>query len=292
MLPVINRETVFALKGGTAINFFVRDLPRLSVDIDLVYLPVKERAESLTDISERMIKIAETAQRIIPGIRFQRKYISGTKTICGLVAKGADAIIKIEPNTTIRGSVYSPVSLDLCPKAKEMFELSLKTQSLTPEELYAGKLCAALDRQHPRDLFDVKLLFEHEGLSDKLRKAFIVYLISHNRPIEEVLNPGLQDIEAVYLKEFQGMTEEKVELKTLIETRIKLIEGIKSSLTLNEKKFLISFKMRQPEWQLLELENIDTLPAVKWKLNNLEKMHSAKHKKALEKLAKYLDISL
>jgi hypothetical protein len=47
IIPLIDREASFALKGGTAINFFVRDLPRISVDIDLVYLPIGERDESL-----------------------------------------------------------------------------------------------------------------------------------------------------------------------------------------------------------------------------------------------------
>lgn len=43
ILPFVNAETCFALKGGTAINFFVRNFPRLSVDIDLVYVPVEDR---------------------------------------------------------------------------------------------------------------------------------------------------------------------------------------------------------------------------------------------------------
>jgi len=44
VLPYVAKEKVFALKGGTAINLFVRDLPRLSVDIDLTYLPFEDRA--------------------------------------------------------------------------------------------------------------------------------------------------------------------------------------------------------------------------------------------------------
>ncbi len=54
VLPVIDRHDVFALKGGTAINFFVRDLPRLSVDIDLTYLPVTRREQALLDITEAL----------------------------------------------------------------------------------------------------------------------------------------------------------------------------------------------------------------------------------------------
>jgi hypothetical protein len=178
--------------------------------------------------------------------------------------------------------------MQLCKKAEELFEVSFEIQSLVAEELYAGKICAALDRQHPRDLFDVKLLYDNEGLSDKLRKAFIIYLISHNRPIEEILNPNILNIESVYSKEFIGMTEQPVDFTALTETRIRLINDIKNSLTLSEKQFLISFKNKNPDWALLGIENADKLPAVRWKLNNLKKMQNSKHSCALKKLEDYL----
>ena len=57
-LPFVAEETCFALKGGTAINLFVRDLPRLSVDIDLTCLPVASREESLADIDAGLLRIA------------------------------------------------------------------------------------------------------------------------------------------------------------------------------------------------------------------------------------------
>lgn len=288
IMPVINNEQKFALKGGTAINFFVRDLPRLSVDIDLVYLPVEEREKSLNDISEAIVRIENRLSQIIPGLRYQRKLNPVERTFYGLIVSSENAIVKIEPNTTLRGSVYPPEMLNLCSKAEDLFELSLKVRSLSSEELYAGKVCAALDRQHPRDLFDIKLLLENEGITDKLRKAFIVYLISHPRPIEEVLNPNMIDIRDIFAKEFKGMTSEDIKLEELLEIRRKLVEIIRQSLTENEKSFLISFKNKLPEWNLLGLDGIDNMPAVKWKLENLNRMSPAKHKAALLKLEKYL----
>ncbi|HEX2869308.1 MAG TPA: nucleotidyl transferase AbiEii/AbiGii toxin family protein [Ignavibacteriales bacterium] len=288
ILPVINNENSFALKGGTAINFFVRDLPRLSVDIDLVYLPVEEREKSLTEISEAILRIENRLSQIIPGLRYQRKLNPAARTFYGLIVSSENAIVKVEPNTTIRGSVYPPGMLKLCSKAEELFELSLKVRSLSSEELYAGKICAALDRQHPRDLFDIKLLLENEGITDRLRKAFIVYLISHPRPIEEVLNPNRIDIRDVFAREFKGMTSEDIKLEELLEVRERLVEIIRLSLTDNEKTFLISFKNKHPEWSLLGLDDIGKMPAVKWKLENLNRMLPGKHKTALLKLEKYL----
>ena len=81
ILPLIHKEEVFALKGGTAINFFVRELPRLSVDIDLTYLPVNQRDFALDDISAALIRVAEEIKRRIPGMRIVPKNIRGTNTM-------------------------------------------------------------------------------------------------------------------------------------------------------------------------------------------------------------------
>ena len=65
-LPFIGKERVFAVKGGTAINFFVRNQPRLSVDIDLTYLPIEHREVSLADISEKLLHISEAIKHAYP----------------------------------------------------------------------------------------------------------------------------------------------------------------------------------------------------------------------------------
>lgn len=156
-------------------------------------------------------------------------------------------------------------------------------------DLYAGKICAALDRQHPRDLFDIKLLLENEGISDDLRKVFLVYLISHPRPIAEVILPTHKDIRNLFEGEFLRMTEIPVTVEELEEARKDLIHILHSSLTDDEKRFLLSFKAKTPEWTLLGLEGIDQLPAVRWKMINLEKMPKDKHEKALRTLQAILE---
>lgn len=181
ILPFVHKEEVFALKGGTALNFFIRDLPRLSVDIDITYLPLTERNFALDDISHALIRISREIKRRIPWSRITLKNIRGTKILKGLVVSQKEATTKIEPNLVLRGSVYPPEIKTLSKKAQDLFELSVQSRTLSMDELYAGKVCAALDRQHPRDLFDVHFLFKNEGLTVKIRRAFIVYLISHPR---------------------------------------------------------------------------------------------------------------
>jgi hypothetical protein len=255
----------------------------------LTYIKVQERDKSLLDINDRLAAIGERIKRIISDIKIQQKLDKDTKSIYGLIIRNEDATVKIEPNTVIRGSVYPPVRKKLCDKAEKMFGLTLSVNTLTLEDLYGGKIVAALDRQHPRDLFDVKLLLENEGVTNKIRKAFIVYLISHNRSLIEVLNPGLQDIKSIFESDFVGMTTETVKLDDLIATRATLIKTIKESLTENEVKFLLSWKNRKPEWELLEINGIENLPGVRRRIMNLANMETEKHKLAYEKLQRYFE---
>ena len=290
ILPYVDKEKRFALKGGTAINFFIRELPRLSVDIDLAYLPVNDRNSALTDISESLCRISTTIEKSIADLRSNKKTDEATGLTSSLIIQKSGLTVKVEPNPVIRGSVFQPQVVSLNKKAQDLFETSVTVQALSFEDLYGSKICAALARQHPRDLFDVKLLLGNEGITDKIRKAFIVYLISHQRPIIELLKPNLLDVESVFSGEFKGMTLVEIKLEELVRVREQLIKQINESLTNIERRFLLSFKKMEPEWNLLELDDIENLPAVKWKLLNLEQMDKKKHKKAVQKLNEFLKL--
>lgn len=291
ILPVVMTVKDFALKGGTAINFFWRNFPRLSVDIDLTYVPIKERTESLTDIHNLLSEVKELILQINPSFRIKPMADLKYKLLHGLLVQKENTIVKIEVNTILRGVVQSVVRKELSPEVQSRYGRTLKANTLSFEDLFGGKICAALDRQHPRDLFDIKLLFENEGLTDEIRKVFIVYLISHPRPIAELLDPNLLDINPDWAAEFYGMTSRNISLDELLETRSELIRLIKTSLSDSEKQFLINFKNQEPDWSLLGLDGIENLPAVRWKLHNLALMKRDKHVEALQKLKKVLDNS-
>ena len=289
VLPHIEKENAFALKGGTAINFFVRDMPRLSIDIDLAYVQINDRESALTHITESLVGISTNIKRAFQNCSVFFKHIPNTRFLNGMIVNKDGITVKIEPNLVIRGTVYKPERRKLSVKAENLFEISLDVTILAFSELFAGKICAALDRQHPRDLFDIHLLLLNEGIDDTLRKAFIVYLISHPRPMIELLDPNLLDIQKVFDNEFKGMTRDTVGLQDLLETRNKLIISLKRMITKSEKEFLISFKKAQPKWDLLGHEGIPNLPAVKWKLFNIGRMDKRKHEIAVEKLRNYLE---
>lgn len=289
IIPFIYQETVLSIKGGTAINYYIRNLPRLSVDIDLTYVPLEDRVHSLTDITASLHRISERVKQNIPNIAVKPKQLRDG-TVSTLFIQRESVQIKVEANMVIRGTVYPCQNAKICEEGRTLFNQSPKARILSLQDLYGGKICAALDRQHPRDFFDVKLLFENEGLTEEIRKAFVVYLISHSRPMAELLEPNFKDIHLIFENEFQGMTREAVSLKQLLDTRDKLVKRINSDLTTNERKFILSIKERCPEWALLGLNGIERLPAVQWKLHNLERMDKKKHAVAVERLMRCLNI--
>lgn len=287
VLPFVAKQECFALKGGTAINLFVREFPRLSVDIDLVFLPMKGRDEALQDISEALDAISAELKAAFKDVELTEAYKSKHDALRLIVARNG-VQIKVELSPVLRGTVYDTRLMEVCEAVEDEFGYA-EVPVVALADLYAGKICAALGRQHPRDLFDVKWLLENEGLTDEIRKALLVYLSSHNRPMAELLRPKYKEIAAIYDGEFANMSEKDVPLDELIAVRERLVELIHQGLTDSEKEFLLSFKGRNPNWGLLGLDGVSELPAIKWKQINLAKMSDEKHKQALEKLEGVLD---
>lgn len=288
-VPFIAPEKEFALKGGTAINLFVRDLPRLSVDIDLTYVPVADRATSLKAINAGMTRIADAITKGIRGAQINASQPKGENCTTKLILRVDDAQIKIEVTPVLRGCVYEPAVKRVSPKVEEQFGFA-EMPLVHFADLYAGKIMAALDRQHPRDLFDVRDLLANEGIDNTLRKAFIVYLLSHNRPMAEVLAPQRLDMSAEYRRGFEGTVEQPVSLDDLLRTREDLINEIVGKMPAEHKKFLVSVKKGEPDWTLLGLPGANELPAVRWKLENLAKLPADKRAQLLKGLNEALGI--
>jgi predicted nucleotidyltransferase component of viral defense system len=265
IVPLVAAETAFALKGGTAINLFLRDMPRVSVDIDLTYVPVRNRASSLKEIDAAMKRIAAAIEHGVPGAKVNAITPKGEKSITKLIVRAGGAQIKIEVTPVLRGCVYEPEVRSVSARVEEEFGFAEMSVVSFPD-LYGGKIVAALDRQHPRDLFDVRDLLAKEGIDDKTRKAFIVYLLSHDRPMAEVLSPQRLDISAEYKRGFEGMVDEPVTLDELLKAREDLIDEIVGKMSEQHKRFLISVKRGEPDWTLFDLTGAKDLPAVRWKL--------------------------
>ncbi len=164
---------------------------------------------------------------------------------------------------------------------------------LAESELYGSKLVAALDRQHPRDFFDVHGLFESTGLTPEIVECFVCYLSGHNRPVHEVLFSRDLDLSLPYESEFQGMTRNDVKLGELLSTRDRLRTELPSMLTESQKLFLVGLTTGEPDWALMECPHLKEMPAIRWKQENLlrlKKLNPAKFLFQAEELRRRLSV--
>jgi predicted nucleotidyltransferase component of viral defense system len=275
--PLVLVDDTFALKGGTAINLFVRDMPRLSVDLDLVFPDhTVPRAEALKRINEAIRQSVARLKK--QGFQTHAVASADAGETKLLVRQGAIQV-KIEVNFVMRGTVNPVRMASLTQSARDTLQADLEIPVVSIEDVYGGKLVAAMDRQHPRDLFDVMQLFAHEGITAGIRRAFVVYLASHNRPVHEVLFPTLRDIRQEFENNFAGMTVEPVELDALLAARERMAHELQQSLTADERRFLLSLVAAEPEWNLLGVPHVQQLPGVRWKLQNLERLRKADARK-------------
>jgi predicted nucleotidyltransferase component of viral defense system len=287
VLPEVAEEDCFALKGGTAINLFVRDMPRLSVDIDLTYLPVSSREDSLAAIDVAMRRIAQRITRALPRGRITFSETKPEHAVVRLLVRHESAQIKIEVTPVLRGCVYEPELRSVSSAVEEAFGFA-EMRVVSFADLYAGKIVAALDRQHPRDLFDVRDLLANEGIDDSLRRAFVVYLLSHNRPMAEILAPSRKSNALEFQRGFDGMTDRPVRIEDLEEAQNAMIASMIGEMPDSHRRFLLSFERGNPDWPLLDVPGAKDLPAVRWRQRNLDTLKTAERAKLVSQLESVL----
>ncbi len=256
--PAVFRPPRFALKGGTALNLFVQDMPRLSVDIDVVF------TDHTLDREAALKAIAAD--------------LKGIKSAISAMGHRADLPttkgVKVEVNFVFRGTVLPVVQRPLISTAQDIFTTDITLPVLDIAELYGGKLVAAMDRQHPRDIFDVLKMIERFGWQPSFVDCFVAYLAGHNRPVHEVLFPKKLRLEPAFTNEFAGMTRDGVALDLLEQTQERLIAQLPRALTTSHRDFLLSLVNAEPAWELMPFNHLQLLPALQWKLLNLRKLKS------------------
>ena len=284
VIPEIALEPRFALHGGTAINLFDRDMPRLSVDIDLTYIPIEDRETSFTNISVALTNIKSSIEKRLQGSSVEHK-VERHK----LLVSYNDAMIKIEVSQIVRGTLGAVTEKILCKKAQEKFDTFCSINVVPKGQLYGGKVCAAMDRQHPRDIFDVKQLLQREGFTQEIKEGFLFRLLSSDRSIQDVLFPNLQDQRLAMTNQFAGMSEEQFTYEEYEFVRETMVKTVQASITEADKLFILGFKDVIPNWAIYSFEKY---PSIKWKLQNLEKIittNPAKHKELYDSLKRKLD---
>jgi len=273
------------------IRIFITSRDKLSVDIDLTYIPFDDRETALASISDALGRIKDQITKSIPGITVSNHTIDGHDA--KLLIQSQNAQIKIEVNTITRGILHPVRLLQVNEEVQDKFKKFAAIQVVSDAELYGGKICAALDRQHPRDLFDVYLLFQESGYNENVKNGFIQALVSHMRTMHEILHPHLLDQRSAFEKQFQGMSDIVFTYEDLEATREELIETVNSSMSEMDCSFLLSFKQGDPNWDMFPVAGLKDMPAVQWKLHNLKKLMKSnpeKHNELIHKLESLLKL--
>ena len=148
VLPYVAEEKCFALKGGTAINLFVHNFPRLSVDIDLAYLPLETRDEAIINVNSALVQITQRLNSIT-GLTAMLQHNKPDEMRIIVSSLSEKAQIKVEISPVARGTIFEPEELSINDEVEDQFGFA-SIQVVSLADLYGGKLCAAMDRQHPR----------------------------------------------------------------------------------------------------------------------------------------------
>ncbi|MBO5844615.1 MAG: nucleotidyl transferase AbiEii/AbiGii toxin family protein [Bacteroidales bacterium] len=283
IMPLVYQIKDFAVHGGTAINLFHKNMPRYSVDIDLTYIHIQEREESLRTIKEHLTILKKNIEKTIPNIKVIPKY-----DIWKLQCTLNGATVKIEVNGTKRGVIGEIEEKMLCQKAQQEFSMACKARTVSYSQLYGGKITAALSRQHPRDLFDCKYM--EINTFNEVKDGFMLCLLGSDKPIIESLQPNDIDQSKVLENQFKGMSDIEFTYEDYEKTRKKLINQVNTSLTETDKAFILSFEEGNPDWSKCSAGDLSNYPSIKWKLQNiinLKETNPLKYKQGIEKLKQY-----
>lgn len=279
VLPSVEKEDSFALKGGTAINLFELNLPRLSVDIDLAYTQISPREVAVREINAGLDRILADLES--HGIRCR---LSGSPVSRKILCSDGFAAVKIEPNFILRGTVFPVRKLQLCDLAQERFGFA-QVNTLSLPELYGGKICAALDRQHPRDLFDIAHFYTGHSL-DEVKAGFLALALCHNRPLHELLNPVMQNQQEVFDQQFSGMSDEPFSYEEHVAMFKRLRDDVRRLFSDGDKARLLDFVSLNGDLAEFGIPHLAELPAIVWKRHNLEALRKSNIAKFAEQRAK------
>ena len=283
IMPSVYRIQEFAVHGGTAINLFHKNMPRYSIDIDVTYIPIKDRKSSLDDINQKLLQVKKDIEKAIPGIVVKHKP-DVWKLLCTL----GEATVKIEVNGTKRGIIGRTEDMPLCEAAQKEFSMGCKARTVSFSQLYGGKIAAALSRQHPRDLFDCKYM-DIQSFNE-VKDGFIFCLLGSDKPIVESLRPNEINQTEALENQFMGMTNIPFGYDDYVEARKRLIEMVNGNLTQADKEFLLSFENGQPDWGKCCAGDLSSFPSVQWKLLNIAKLKGSNPRKFEQGIEKLNDV--
>ncbi len=277
-----------ALKGGTAINLTIFDLPRLSVDIDLDYCRSIDREEMLADREIITGKISKymTANGYVLSTKSKNYHALDSFVYEYVNCGGVKDNLKIEINYMLRCHVLPVARREVkLPWSEE----ALTVLSVAPLEIFASKTVALLTRTAPRDLYDMHNMIKHglfdESEEEMLRKCTVFYsAIGAEQPPEKFELDNIRKVSSQQIKRDLDPVLRKGEGFDLKVVQREVREYLASILmpTREEELFWKAFSegCYHPDWifgENNEFVNIAKHPMALWKCRNKAVNFSKSH---------------
>ena len=269
------------LKGGTAINLTVFDMPRLSVDIDLDYCCNSDKETMMADravIGQEILgHMQSNGYTLHPSSR--NTHALDSWVFSYLNAGGNRDNIKIEINYMMRAHILEP----LTRKTSVPFIEEVDVYALAPLELFGSKIKALIERAAPRDMYDVNRMIKEnifkEDQMDMLRKIVVFYLAvgGKNKPEKAYSFERIRNIRFPQIRSALIPVLKKTEKFDFEEAKTNVISFLSGLLILAdaEKDFIESFNQGEYKPEVLFddhkiVERIKEHPMALWKMNDVE----------------------
>ena len=268
------------LKGGTAINLTVFDMPRLSVDIDLDYCCNSDKETMMADrvvIGQEILgHMQSNGYALHPSSK--NTHALDSWVFSYLSAGGNRDNIKIEINYMMRTHILEP----LTRKTYVPFIEEIDVYALSPLELFGSKIKALIERAAPRDMYDVNRMIQNQLFKDDqmdlLRKIVVFYLAvgGKNKPEKEYSFERIQNIKFPQIRSTLIPVLKKTEKFDFEEAKTNVISFLSKLLILGdaENNFIDSFNQGEYKPELLFdngeiIERIKEHPMALWKMNEI-----------------------
>ena len=276
-----NLKRKLVLKGGTAINLTVFEMPRLSVDIDLDYCCNSDKDTMMADravIGQEILGYMQSnGYTLHPSSK--NTHALDSMVFSYLNTGGNNDNIKIEINYMMRTHILEP----LTRKTSVPFIEDVDVYALAPLELFGSKIKALIERAAPRDMYDVNRMIKQKIVRDDqmdiLRKIVLFYLAvgGKNKPEKEYSFEKIQNIRFPQIRSALLPVLKKSETFDFEEAKANVISFLSKLLILEdtEKTFIDSFNLGEykPEVLFDDPEIINRIkehPMVLWKINEIK----------------------
>ena len=282
VLPTIIEPKVFGLSGGTLLNLFYLNMPRYSIDIDLVWFP-NDELEVLKEKARKVFEeiFVQLNKENITTVFYPKELHFDVKEKIKLPKKNRPHLgfptnlkINVQISYYKREFLQKPTTVRLSPNARKKFGCDFEVVGLGKEEIFANKLYVACSRQAPKDIFDaffIKKELDLDDISDVLREALIYNIVSYDRgepSMEFGLNPMIKDNKITFDQDFVGINIEPFSYQDYLIEQKQNILDVHNLLTDRDKEFIFSIQKTEPRWDIYDFR--DSF-AVKARINNLEK---------------------